>query len=283
MAESPRRENEEPLLSHTELGAKDATTTIVLIHGAFSSSADWDLVTPSLQDSYHLLIPTLPGHGNSRTAFPSFSAQLSADLIAALIRAKARRGKAHIIGLSLGMTVALTLAARHTDVVNNIFVSGFKCYQMAPERMAQGLWLNNRIDSAIPRPLVRWLMDGADIYRTPNSHCTRELCTSIAQHLCINSDDEWPGPWPQKTLIVVAGKAGILPTADHPEAAKRLKDIAMKVERQGEVRLVTHPDMRHPWNRQAPELFAKASKAWLEEGRVVEGFVELDAAVTDHR
>jgi pimeloyl-ACP methyl ester carboxylesterase len=44
--------------------------TIVLIHGACCAGSNWDLVIPYLANSYHPLIPDLPGHGQSRHITP---------------------------------------------------------------------------------------------------------------------------------------------------------------------------------------------------------------------
>jgi hypothetical protein len=38
---------------------------------------------------------------------------------------------------------------------------------------------------------------------------------------------------------------------------------------------VIHPAMRHPWNRQAPMLFAETARAWFEEGEIPSGFEKL--------
>jgi pimeloyl-ACP methyl ester carboxylesterase len=84
-------------------------STIVLIHGACCSGQNWDLVVPHLASSNHLLIPDLPGHGQSRQITP-FSVEYSSRLLAKLIRSHAINGRAHIVGHSLGAHVAINLA-----------------------------------------------------------------------------------------------------------------------------------------------------------------------------
>ena len=257
-------------LSCSEINSQSGNPAILLIHGAFVSGAEWDLVTPYLAKDYHLLLPDLPCHGGSKDIAP-FSKELAAKLLADLISERTLDGRAHVVGLSLGAHVAIELASKYPDCVNSVFVSGYEVYDVAPQTLAAGMKLDNRLSSMMPRSLVKWLMDGTDVAAAPfePSQSTRQ---AVAETLCIK-DDEWPAPWRARTLIVAAGKGGLLPTADHPHDAVRLRDIG----RQGnkETKAVTHPKMRHPWNRQAPELFANAVRKWFEEGLVVNGFVEL--------
>ena len=109
-------------LYHTAHNA--GQTTVVLIHGALVSGLYWDLVIPHLT-SYRLLVPDLPGHGNSASA--PFSVDLAARQIAQLIRIHAN-GSAHIVGHSLGAQVAIRLACTEPDVVNSVFISGFRTF-----------------------------------------------------------------------------------------------------------------------------------------------------------
>ena len=250
-----------------EVNACKEYPTILLIHGAFSSDQDWDLVEPHLPDSYHLLLPDLPGHGGSQDGI-TFSIELSVRLLADLIIKKALHGKAHIIGLSLGAHVAIGLASSHPEVVNAVFVSGFQAFG-SPQTIAKGLWLESRVQSAVPSSLVRWLMDGTDLQPAKPSF---SLCQAVAEGTCLK-DDEWPSPWPARTLIVAAGKGGIVPSADRPNDARKLRDIGRQAN--DETKAYTHPAMRHPWSRQDPKLFAETARKWFEEGTAPDGFVEL--------
>lgn len=262
MNSSPTHE----LLSHDELNP-NSNSTILLIHGAFSSRAGWDLVTPYLP-SYHLLVPDLPGHGESQHL--PFTIQLSSHLLSELIKAKAHDAKAHIIGLSLGAHVAVNLISRYPEVVDHAFISGFEVFPQTAfsPYMPYALWTTQRIESLIPRSVVRWLMDGADV--RSNGGGSLALCRQIANPIASTS---WPEPWPAKTLIVAAGKSGILPTADHPHDAIKLMEIGRRMN--GETVAVTHDGMRHPWCRQAPLFFAETARAWFEGEGIVSGFRRL--------
>ncbi|KAK5727276.1 hypothetical protein LTR15_003170 [Elasticomyces elasticus] len=252
----------------------NATSTILFIHGAFMDRADWDLIAPHLP-SYHLLLPDLPSHGQASHITP-FSKQLSAQLLADLIRDHAHGGKAHIIGLSLGAFVAVELASSYPDVVDEMFISGLK---VMPDSLRTGigpygLWVSQRIESSIPLPLIRWAMDGADVRRADLSRVTMPLCRAMLTTVTAGDNQgEWAQPWLARTCIISADKSGIVPSADHPEDAVKYRDIGRRGN--GETVAFTHPLMRHPWNRQDPELFANAAKCWFERRSLPEGFVEL--------
>lgn len=257
------------LLSHVTFNTS-APTTVLLIHGAFSSSREWDLVTPILSQHYHLLVPDVPGSGSS--SHLPFSVLDATRLLAALIRHSAHSGIAHIIGFSLGSKSAIALATTYPELVDSVFVSGYGVFP--PGSLSTALpymvWATNRAENLIPRPFIRWLMDGTDVRRTDTNDCTLELCRAIVTPMTTYA---WPKPWKASTLVMAAGKSGFLPTADHAEDAVRLADIGKQGNE--DTTAVTHKEMRHPWNRQDPKLFAETARAWFEKRELPAGFERL--------
>jgi pimeloyl-ACP methyl ester carboxylesterase len=289
-----------------------ATATILFIHGAFSSRGEWDLVVPFLgtasKENYHLLLPDLLCHGEAkgeqqpgdsssqdenrddRQSHAGFSVRHSSKLLAHLIRQKAIGGRAKIVGLSLGAILAIDLASTFPDVVDEaVFVSGYEVFPaLSSSGLAPyGLWMMKRIENAAPRSLVKWLMDGADIHGGSDSEEPKSqsevkhngsslaLCRDIVAAISgSGSGQGWPPqPWPARTLIVVAGKRGILPSNDHPEDAKKLAGIGRELN--ADTVAMTHPLMRHPWNIQDPKLFAETTCAWFERRPIPDGFEPL--------
>lgn len=247
------------------------TTTILFIHGAFSSGAEWDLVAPLLAKTYHVLLPDLPSHGHSPRI--PFSVLTSTRLLASLVHEKAKGRKAHIVGLSLGAHVAIHLACTYPEVVEAVFVSGYEVFPrswMTPY-LPYAVWLNARLEHCMPRALTRWLMDGADIPRGDVSIVTLPLCRAVIGPMF--EEVKWPEPWKARTLVVAAGKRGILPTADHPEDARRLAAIGREGNEATTAVVCTRG--RHPWNRQLPLIFAEAVKNWIEDDEVGTEFVRL--------
>ncbi|KAK5110081.1 hypothetical protein LTR62_006326 [Meristemomyces frigidus] len=256
-------------LAYTELNEEQAAS-VIFIHGAAVSGQDW-LPVAKRMPNYHILLPDLPSHGKSATIKP-FTNQLSAQLLADLIRKHAHNGNSHVVALSLGAFVAVELATTYPDVVLDMFISGLKC--LAPN-LATGIgpyvaYSSGRFEDAVPRPLVRWLMDGTDIQSTETSTSSVERTRAI---LTAISRPEYIPPWGARTCIIAAGKRGILPTADTPADAIRYRDAGKGGN--AETVAFTLPQMRHPWNNQDPELFARAVLCWLERRRLPGGFVEM--------
>jgi pimeloyl-ACP methyl ester carboxylesterase len=103
-----------------EFGPQDAPT-IVFLHGGGGASWMWQPQIDRLAD-YHCLAPDLPGHGKSAALAP-WSIPSAAELITDLIRRQAPGGKAHVIGLSLGAQVAVSLLSSAPEVVDHTILS----------------------------------------------------------------------------------------------------------------------------------------------------------------
>ncbi|KAK4554897.1 hypothetical protein LTR86_008045 [Recurvomyces mirabilis] len=273
-------------LYYTEHNTEQATS-IIFIQGAGGDGQDW-LPIAKLMPKYHTILPDLPAHGKSFDIKP-FSKELSARLLAELIRKHAHNGKAHVIGLSLGAFVAVELATAYPDVVLDMFVSGLKCL---PPNLATGFgsyvaFAMGRLESVVPISVVRWLMDGAEI-RDPHpeqSHPERTRAIMLA----ISRPEHIP-PWPARTCIIAAGKAGILPTSDTPADAMMFRDAGRKGN--AETVAYTHALMRHPWHLITATMAAEpilASSIWRakdhspparpKDQRLATGLHKLDEAL----
>jgi pimeloyl-ACP methyl ester carboxylesterase len=82
----------------------------------------WQQQLQQLTD-FTCLAPDLPGHGLSRMV-PWRSFEQTADLIAEIIRDESPTGRSHLVGLSLGSYVGLSLRSRHPNVVDRAVLSG---------------------------------------------------------------------------------------------------------------------------------------------------------------
>jgi pimeloyl-ACP methyl ester carboxylesterase len=140
-----------------------APRTLLLLHGAFSSHREWDLVSTHLP-SYHLLVPELPAHGRSTSANIPFAIPDSAALLADLVSKHAKNGKADIIGMSLGGYTAIWMAQKYPDLVGagELFLSG--CGRPWPRpgsfmtwANGLGLSLGGLILRYLPKSLFQWV------------------------------------------------------------------------------------------------------------------------------
>lgn len=107
----------------------------VFVHGLFADHRTWSGVVDELVDGFHCIAPDLPGFGESekppvsRYAYgiPAFTEAI-ADLYAGL-----GLGRAALIGHALGGAVALTVAARHPELVSRLVLVDAVCYEAHPD------------------------------------------------------------------------------------------------------------------------------------------------------
>jgi pimeloyl-ACP methyl ester carboxylesterase len=95
---------------------------VVFLHAIGTSGWMWQEQIEQLTD-FDCLVPDLPGHGHSHDVrWRAF--EQTADLVAEIIRKNVPSGRAHVVGLSLGAYVGLTLLVRHPSVVERAMLSG---------------------------------------------------------------------------------------------------------------------------------------------------------------
>lgn len=108
---------------------------VVLLHGLFVDHSSWDDVIEQLGDDFRLVAPDLPGFGDSEKPAPSrfpYGVDAFAETIADLY-AGLELGRAALVGHALGGAVALTLAARHPELVNRLVLVDSLCYPTRPD------------------------------------------------------------------------------------------------------------------------------------------------------
>ncbi|CAN5787149.1 alpha/beta hydrolase [soil metagenome] len=105
-------------------------TPLLLLHDVLGDRSQWDDVRTALAESHRVVIPDLPGFGESekpeerrfRYDVDAF-AESMVDLVAA-----AGLGRVHVAGLGLGALVAIGIAARHPSLVSKLVLIGPPMY-----------------------------------------------------------------------------------------------------------------------------------------------------------
>jgi 3-oxoadipate enol-lactonase len=105
-------------LHYDERGDGDGAP-IVLLHGLGSSSADWALQLPVLAAQHRVFAVDLPAHGGSSRPRGRLTVETMATGVAGLLGTLGVP-PAHVVGLSLGGCVALTLALDHAERVRSL-------------------------------------------------------------------------------------------------------------------------------------------------------------------
>ncbi len=102
----------------------------VLIHGLFVDHGTWDGVIDCLGDELRCVVPDLPGFGESEKPPPSrfaYDVEAFSEVIADLF-AGLDLGRAALVGHGLGGAIALTLAARHSELVSRLVLVDSLCH-----------------------------------------------------------------------------------------------------------------------------------------------------------
>ena len=201
--------------------------TVIFHHGVASCAAAWDGWTPALVGRHRLVRFDLRGHGASPLP-PGFEWSLDAtvgDLAAVADAAGAERF--HLVGESLGGTVALAFAARHPERVLSLTVSngthlGGAIKNLEPwERLIRGegmaawsahLMKERFFDGALTPEMARWyeaqqtsaepsaILGGAAMLA--GTDLTPELAASPARSCCCTRTRAPSSPsrsWPRSS------------------------------------------------------------------------------------
>lgn len=116
----------EDLLYHETHIAHAAAEWLVLIHGAGGSTVTWKRQVPELGQRYNLLVLDLPGHGrmserpNNETAY---TFEHIGERIWAVVD-HLRLGAVHLLGVSLGSVIALSMREQRPQQVASVVNGG---------------------------------------------------------------------------------------------------------------------------------------------------------------
>jgi pimeloyl-ACP methyl ester carboxylesterase len=111
----------------------EQASALLLVHGLFVDARTWDPIAELLAPEHRVIYPDLPGFGESEKPpqgrFPysvDAFAEVLVDLVSALGLARAA-----VVGHGLGGAIALTLAARHPELVSRLVLVDASCHPSA--------------------------------------------------------------------------------------------------------------------------------------------------------
>lgn len=120
------------MLSHTFSGSKSGSL-LVFLHAAGTTSWMWEPIAERLQH-YRCMLIDLPGHGASR-ATPWQSLDETARLVHQTILKAEPQKDVHLVGLSLGAYVAMTLLAQQPTAYSSATLSGMHAGAMPKQTL----------------------------------------------------------------------------------------------------------------------------------------------------
>ena len=97
-----------------------AAPVVILLHGGADEGSSWSKTAPTLAASHRVVVPDLPGHGESEPKQGPLPVGLLVESIGALVEQEAARGPVTLVGNSLGGWVALHLAIQKPAQVGRL-------------------------------------------------------------------------------------------------------------------------------------------------------------------
>ncbi len=234
----------------------DRAETILFLHGGNVAGWMWGEQVPAFGD-YRLLVPDLPGFGESN-GLPWESVAATADHVAALLDRPV-----HVVGLSLGSSVALELAARHPELVLSLFLAST---QAAPTPLPQRALARVMLSAWERRPFWAGLarsygLAGADAELFVSTGLGIRRATAVAVF------DEVRHGIPDARLALVQAPT-LAVAGERDSRAVTVHSLERLARGIRGCRTAIAPGMHHQWNIEGVELFNDALRTWLHSARV---------------
>ena len=111
---------------------------VLLLHGLGANCESWQLQTPALVDAgYHVIVPDMRGFGKSSYPGGQNNPKIMASDMVKLVESLSL-GKFHLVGVSLGGTVALEVVFARPDWVKSLVITN-SFAKLRPRKIS--LWL----------------------------------------------------------------------------------------------------------------------------------------------
>jgi len=242
---------------------------IVFLHGGGLSSKSWIPVMDKMESAFYCLAPDLPEQGKSFSIKP-FSLDDSSGKVAEIIREKVPGKKAHLVGLSLGGALVLTMLRLCPEVIETAMVTGTaaKLGKGLGKFSISMLWMlkfysaKTLVEATIKQQGIpaqyRDLVYDDLLLTGPDLGFNKSIISEIVKmELPLKNE---------KPLLACIGSKETIPAK---QAAKKL------------VRLVPHtqgvivPGLNHVWALQDPELFAQTVRAWVTQSPLPQSLLPI--------
>ncbi|MBP1989879.1 alpha/beta fold hydrolase [Paenibacillus eucommiae] len=250
------------MLYHREYGNPE-NETILFLHGGGLSGSMWEDVVSHLDD-FHCVVPDLPEHGKSAKVRPLTTGNCVEQLEALLKNFE----KVHIVGLSLGGAIALSMLISKPERIKSVIISGTAAgiskttaallnslvapiYGMlSEERIAKSMMKGFRI----PEQYKQSLMEDA---KCMNTGMVRGMHTMLSEIKMPRAND--------KPLLILVGEQ------ENRVAKKAMNRLLMEVPlSKGAI----VPEVGHVWSYEVPHLFAEVVRQWVSDSHVHPSLIE---------
>ncbi len=186
--------------------------TLVLLHSGGMAGVEWQPQIQPLAKSFRLLVPDLPGHGQSPLPpNQTLSISLMAKAVVQLL-ADENCDKAHIVGSSMGGAVALWVALKYPQVVDKLviyrigYAKNAETYQHTQAMADPAYWRQYGLHhwlSKLHRP-----QGGEDAWKTVIANVSRVLNPATSEH---NHNLADLAQIQAETLLIVGDRDPLIP------------------------------------------------------------------------
>lgn len=242
-----------------EHGDRDGPS-IVFLHGGGLSGRMWRPQVERLRE-YRCVVPDLPEQGRSAQIKP-FTLDDAARRIEELIEERCSVGgapaRAHLVGLSLGGAVALTVVRRRPELVERVVVSGTAAGlgrflgAVSKWSAAAYRWFSTETLVKLSMKQFGVPAEYADMFR-------EDLAAGATEALVRHTADALMAlRLPDDAEVPVLTAVGSRETWFAKRAARKIAAVVPGAL------VVEVPGAGHVWNLEHPDLFADMVRAWCE-------------------
>lgn len=243
--------------------------TIVFLHGNGANGSMWKTHMDRLGD-YHCLAPDFPGYGHSNVQ-EWVSINETTEQIAEIIHDRGLGRRAHIVGLSLGGSITISLLGKVPDLIDHAIVDGAGVLpMMGVPLMKIGFRLLQPFlhTDFVIKIIARMTKISEDDYAgfkegmllmSPSSF-TRSFTEAISMRQPPGLNDV------VNPVLFVSGEK-------EPEAVRQSNIILSKIMQNAQCRMID--GMGHGWLAEAPDLHCRMVRAWLSDDVLPEELIEV--------
>lgn len=227
----------EGLSLHVRIGGARQAPPIVLVHGAAVSSRHMEPLARELQGTFRVIVPDLPGHGQSEGPPEVYGLRQHADMVAGVIRELAG-GRAGLVGNSYGCQIITTLAIRHPERAARAVLQGPTLDPVAghgPRQFAR--WMINTFREGTTQPsqtFEQWGQAGLRVFAGTMLSMFRDRIEQRLPHVecptlvvCGTRDAVTPPDWGRRAARMVPGGEFVaVPEATHTMPVAHPEELA---------------------------------------------------------
>jgi pimeloyl-ACP methyl ester carboxylesterase len=238
-----------------EEGPRDAPT-VLFLHGLGLSHSMWNPQFEGLSDYSNCLAPDLPECGNSTDTGP-FTLKDASRHVVDIIRERVPGESAHVVGLSIGGAVAIQILRDKPHVLDHLMISGTSTH--IPPFLGTLKRLDKQVLHLLNHDrLAEYLLQP---YRIPQIY--RNLLLTDLRKV----EPEAIGHFIQEMTKIKLPREGQVPIliAVGQQEAFDIKHAVYEMRRTLPcARGVLVPGVGHFWNLEAPDVFTKTLRAWVQ-------------------